>query len=54
MTRLIDTLADKMPADAWLELVNQLEQIAAAANAIDQRYHSAKVCAILRGEVGEL
>jgi len=51
MTRLIDTLADKMPADVWLELANQLEQIAAAANAIDRRYHSAKVSAILNTEV---
>lgn len=51
MTRLIDTLADHMPADVWLALVNQLEQQAAAVNSVDQRYHRAKVCEIMLGEV---
>lgn len=51
MTRLIDLLIPVLPADVWLELANQHEQANAAKNAIDRKYHAAKVCAILSSEV---
>jgi len=51
MTRLIDLLQDAMPVEIWLDLASQLEQEAASKNAIDRKYHAAKVCAILNAEV---